>query len=413
MESLLNLKKYSTAFIVAYSFIYIISISFFIGFHHPFWTDEKHFYDTILSFSNHLDFNFILHYEEMSTPLPFLLYAGWGKIVGNEISSLRILSHIISIGTFISIYFFFKILFPENRIYSIVAVIAFSLIPYVPGLSFFVYTDLSAILFMLIACISLFKNNSFLFFIFSLAALMCRQYFVFFTFAVFLFCCFQYFNCHKKIYLQMALAAVTATSCLLILCWLWKGFSPDNKLKKLYTNNDFSYHSDALIAYVCCIFLYAAPLYMVLFRSLFKDNKRTLFAFALSFIYWVFPVQASIPATAEGFLFIGFFHKAIFYLLGSGWKTGIVFQFLLSLSLLFILYIAGIIIKSAKDQSKQHVLLAGISTLSFLLIMPLSYLTWEKYILPVIPFIYILLFETPDFQKLINKISSKIEKRTN
>ncbi len=411
MESLHKLKGYSTIIIVGYSFLYLLIIYSIIGLNHDFWGDEIHFYKTALHFASKPTLHTLQHYEEMNTPLPFIIYACWSKMTGPAISDLRLLSLLIAFCTFYSLFYLFKMLFPENPLFPIAAVILFSIIPYIPGLSIFFYTDLIALLFMLLAFIYCIKNKPVLFFIFSLATLMCRQYFIFFTIACTLFFIIQYFKTKNKQDIWMIIAAMAANVFLLFLFYFWKGTSPDNELKKLYTNEKINFHTDALLIYLCYFVLYTFPLLLILLGALFNNRKRIIYAFLFSFIYWIFPLQTSIVALEEGITHIGLFHKAISYLLPYQWETGLIYQFLLFLSLSFFFYIIDQYIKSVNTPSKKYILLSGLNLITFLIIMPFSYLTWEKYVLPAIPFVYILYFETLNVQKFSYKISNQLQNK--
>ena len=52
-----------------------------IGINRPYWGDEAHFAETVRYFGNEISLNTLKSYNEMSTPLPFVLYALWGKIL--------------------------------------------------------------------------------------------------------------------------------------------------------------------------------------------------------------------------------------------------------------------------------------------------------------------------------------------
>ncbi|MDH5683388.1 MAG: hypothetical protein OEZ20_02865 [candidate division WOR-3 bacterium] len=70
----------------------------------PYWADEVHFVETIRQFGKEINLNLIRHYNEMSTPLPFILYALWGRIFGFEVHILRYFSMIIAFITYILFY---------------------------------------------------------------------------------------------------------------------------------------------------------------------------------------------------------------------------------------------------------------------------------------------------------------------
>ena len=46
--------------------------------------DEMRFIETSRNFSSGFGLSLLKHYEEMSTPLPFMLFGMWGKLFGFE-----------------------------------------------------------------------------------------------------------------------------------------------------------------------------------------------------------------------------------------------------------------------------------------------------------------------------------------
>ena len=405
MVSLPSLERYSTAFVVCYTLVYLITIVCILNLNHPIYGDEGHFYRTTLRFANEPALHTLQTYEEMSTPLPFILYAVWSKITTNELSSLRIFSLLISFCTFLSIYVLFKNIFIKTPIIPILAVILFSIIPYTPGLSLFIYTDMLAILFMVLAFIGFMKNKPTLFLIFSIAAVFCRQYLIFFTIAVMCYSVLNYFFYKKRGDLIFLIAAILANCSLLPLFYLWNGLTPNNVLKKLYINEHVQFHPDALLIYSCYLILYTSPLLLLMLPTLFKNKKTIVYAFLFSFLYWLFPISTSKPALAAGFMYIGLFHKALAHVITSSFYIGLVYQLLLFVASIFFFHKTEIIFQSIRMEEKKHLVFSGIALVSFLLIMPFSYLTWEKYCLPAIPFVYILFFETPEIQEKLNKFS--------
>ena len=203
----------------------------------------------------------------------------------------------------------------------------------------------------------------------------------------------------------MVFVTIIANSALLPLFYLWGGMTPSNKLKELYINEKLHFHPDTFIIYLCYIILYTFPLCLILFPSLLKNKKRSSIALLFSFIYWVFPVSTSKSALEAGFSYIGLFHKGVSFLITSNIVIGIIYQLLLFSALLFFIHSIELSIKSIKLKQNKKFIFPLLSLLSFLIIMPFSYLTWEKYILPAVPFAYILFFETPEIQKIIHKIS--------
>src|SRR5437667_2479703 len=61
------------AFLVGFESLVVL-----LGLGRPYWGDEAHFVQTIRRFADGITLDTLRHYPEMSTPLPFVLYAVWG-----------------------------------------------------------------------------------------------------------------------------------------------------------------------------------------------------------------------------------------------------------------------------------------------------------------------------------------------
>ncbi|MBY0426919.1 MAG: glycosyltransferase family 39 protein, partial [Cytophagales bacterium] len=305
-----SISKHEGKLTLSYVGLYLASLVFIIGLNHDFWTDEGHFYRTILLFISKPSLHTLAHYEEMSTPLPFILYALWGKLVGIEISSLRLFSLILSASTFFCLHYLISVSFPGMKIRALVAVISFSLIPYVPGLSFFVYTDMPAILFMLLAWICLIKNQPIPLFFFASASVWSRQYLVFFIAAGLVYSFLMAFNdAERKKSISLGVSLLLAMASLLPLAIIWGGLSPDNEVKNQYLVTTTRYNFHALQAYLYSISLFSLPVLLPIIPFLVRNKGIVISSLAASFTYWLFPVQTSEASMQLGYFHVGFFHK--------------------------------------------------------------------------------------------------------
>ncbi|RKZ24651.1 hypothetical protein DRQ20_06680, partial [bacterium] len=122
-------------FLLLFLLVYETGLVVFTDFlKRPPWVDEWHFVPTIKKFCEEISLRTIKNYEEYSTPLPFILYALWGRAFGCELMSLRIFSLIIAFLTYISFYFLcFSLL--KNEKLSLALTLFLSLNPYMIGLS--------------------------------------------------------------------------------------------------------------------------------------------------------------------------------------------------------------------------------------------------------------------------------------
>ena len=368
------------------SLLYVLGLALTIGLNHEVWTDEGHFYKTIIYFTQTPILTSLLHYEEMSTPLPFILYAIWGKIFSVELYSLRIFSLLIAFIFFnISLSFFYSI--SNNKLTSIILLLILMLNPYIVGISFFVYTDMLATLTLLVSCYAQFKQKYLLSAIFIGLAILSRQYLVYGLISLGVTIVYKELYLNKKIPYQLFYLLIPVIINLALFMY-WGGSTPQNLLKNKYMHQAFEFHFDALIAYIACCGIYSSPILLIIFKKIpLKIYVTGLFVGSM--LYYYFPIEVSKVTLEAGINVntIGFFHKLTLY-------TTTNFQILLwilgiTIGLIFSYYL---IENTIKNQSAESIYFSTI-WIAFLLIMPLSYLTWEKYIIPILPFLLVFAFQ--------------------
>ncbi len=88
--------KTSLLLLIAFLLIYETTLYFTVACQQPVWHDEGHYIKTSIYLVENFNLQSLKQYNEMSTPLPFLIYGLWGKIVGYELERLRILSLIVA-----------------------------------------------------------------------------------------------------------------------------------------------------------------------------------------------------------------------------------------------------------------------------------------------------------------------------
>src|SRR5262245_29181081 len=80
-----------------------------VGIDRPLRGDEPHFVETIVRFgTSPLSLDLLAHYNEMSGPVPFVLYGTWGRIFGFEPQSLRLFSIGVAVFTYVFLYLFLQ-----------------------------------------------------------------------------------------------------------------------------------------------------------------------------------------------------------------------------------------------------------------------------------------------------------------
>lgn len=101
--------------------------------------DEVHFHPTVISFSQGITLEKIRTYNELVTPLTFLVYGVWGKLVGTELHNLRILSILSGAATHLSLFAYLKKYFRGKLLWGLILI--WLLNPYVIGFNVVVFTD--------------------------------------------------------------------------------------------------------------------------------------------------------------------------------------------------------------------------------------------------------------------------------
>lgn len=359
----------------------VISVA---GLKRPHWGDEEHFVQTVRLFGEEISLNTLKHYNEMSTPLPFLAYALWGRIFGFETHVLRILSVIIALLTYLLFHRFLFLLFQEPKIAFLTAVFL-AVHPYMVGFSIFVFTDMLPILFLIVACIAVVKRNAIGFGLAAAGTLLCRQHFIFLPVAAGLFYLLSFLRDRKGTSFQMLIASILSLVPLGLLFLIWQGFSPDNEMRKSYLDEGFYFHPSYLTLYVCLLFVYLIPIVAVRWRRIYGDRRILVGSFIISWLYWLFPVGPSKYAIAIDVHTVGLFHRLLQWIWPGGFFEQAVFYaaFLLGLPPLF--FLVKDCYQRVKHRDFELPLFLDMSILAFLVILPFSYMCWEKYFLPVVP----------------------------
>jgi len=154
----------------------------FAGLDRPLWGDETHFVQTVRQFGHHPTLDTLKHYNEMPGPLTFMLYGLWGRLFGFRIPVLRLLSILPAVATYVLLHRLLFDLFRRPRV-AILTTLFSAFNPYMIGLGFFVYTDMLAILLMLLCWLALKNNSAAGLAVASAGALITRQCLVFVTLA--------------------------------------------------------------------------------------------------------------------------------------------------------------------------------------------------------------------------------------
>jgi len=362
----------------------------------PPWGDEYRLLETVRQFDERFDLDRLKHYEQLSGPLPFVVYAAWGKLVGFDLWRLRLLSLIVALLLYV---LFHRLAYNQTgsgRLAFLTA--AFLAIhPYMVGFSLFVFTDGLTILFLVIGLAGLAGRRALWLAVGLGGALLCRQYSVFFAGSALVYLLRSFIWQRDRNVIRLLGGWVIGMLPAATLFLFWGGISPDNKWRAFYQTGDMTWHVSFFVLYVALLALYLLPFVAARGRTLFRGRTLLVLCGLLSLTYWLFPVAPSPYAEAINVHTVGLFHKAMVWLVPGEWFAAGVF---------FLSYAVGLVVLAAVVRSTlDHVrhrrismlFLYDLTILAFLLVMPMSYLNWEKYFMPLVPFIALrLLPATPD-----------------
>ncbi|MBL4701927.1 MAG: hypothetical protein JKX85_11785 [Phycisphaeraceae bacterium] len=122
--------------------------------------DEMRFIETSKSFANNFGLTLLKHYEEMSTPLPFMVFGLWGEIFSFELWSMRIGAMLIALCTLHQLCLLCNACLQTRKQAWLVGLSLCFANPYFLPMGTMVYTDMLALFFLLMALRSYFCSNT-------------------------------------------------------------------------------------------------------------------------------------------------------------------------------------------------------------------------------------------------------------
>lgn len=380
MENINILAKYKSEFLLLIPFL-LMSIGAFVVSDQLIW-DERFFYPIICEFgSNYLpSLDQIQNMKSPMGPLFFILFGLVGKLVDFSIPALRVVNILLSYGLIILLYRIMKAYTPQALLFSYV----FILNPYFCSMcASLIYTDVLAVLLSFFGVFYYSKDKRLFAAIFFGLAICTRQFMIVFPIAAGIIDLILIYRRDLKIlnifYWLIPLIIF------LPLFILWDGpVSIYYSEQSLHVNNvsQFDFSFKKIIYYLMLMGGFAIPVLCLRAKELLKWNNLIFVGLAIVLMILGFPreingdlINSNLPSTA-GLLDI--------LMLKSG-----VFSFLLIPILLTIgLYSAYIMVR--KNQRLPQLLFVIILML-YLLLMSLNSVVWDKYFIPMIPLIFILL----------------------
>lgn len=326
--------------------------------------DEAHFIPTIQRFVQQPTLETLRTYNEMSGPLPFAVYAAWGSLFGFEPIALRICSLLIAALSYLAIYHFL------SSDWSLQRPVLFSTImlnPYMIALSVLVYTDMPAIGLGAFYCWAFLKRKPAVAFIALAAALLCRQHAACFLIAGLI---------AARSDRRMLIATAAAALPLIALMFFWQGAAPDNPARDRFVSG-LAWHPASLVLYVAALAIYLAPLVVMRMKTIYRP-RRIAWGIAMAVVlYPFFPVRPSDAAQSYGAQRVGFVDW------GAQWLSP---DFPLNDLIFAVAFAAGApIVLTLIAERRRNTRLLDAVVLSFLAMMPMAYIHWEKYLTLILP----------------------------
>ncbi|MFN7924597.1 MAG: hypothetical protein U0Q16_31130 [Bryobacteraceae bacterium] len=335
--------------------------------------DEGHFADTIRAFATSPSWELLRTYEEMSGPLPFAVYAAWGKVFGTGLFSLRIANLVAGALLQVSLFALLMETLGSSR-RTWLAAVYFLLQPYLVYLSLFVHTDVLAMLGVALGYRTLLRGKRFTAALALGAALLARQYCIFIPAGL----AAAALADRNRENVRNLLAGFVACLPLAALCIFWGGPNPANQIRHRYASEAFRFHPESLVLYLAMIPVYAAPF----LRFGFAARDAIVAAFFAA-MYWLAPVAPSPSSHAATVDTVGAFHWIVRWLGATSAIEQAIFCTAFAVAGALVSRVIRLWGANPRAQWFHW------QTAAFLAIMPLSYLHWEKYLLPALPAIVI------------------------
>lgn len=402
MLTILKAKRLNGTLIwLIFSIVVLTTISF-LNINKPPHSDERHFVRTINLFYHNFSLSTLKDYPEITPPLFYYLFALWAKVFGFSLESLRIFNIIIALFSWQLIFHLYKFVTQNIKhafLLSLLAIVN----PYFIGVSFYVYNDNLALLFLLSSLLAFFKDNALLMSLFFSLSLLTRQYSIIFPLTINFFSLITFFfqNKENKKFIFTPLISFIP---LFVLIIIWNGFAPKSGEEFWIVKNRAVYNIDYINAYISFSSIYAFPLAIYLLFLKGVNKISLLFAILTAFVLSHFPIKPSLAALAQtNVLTIGYAHKFLVMLFGY---ESLLLKIVLFLFLLLGSYVTISLGKNLfwefKNRCLNKISVFPLLWFFFLLIMPFSFQVWEKYLVMILPFYIIAIYSHIKNDKLLS-----------
>lgn len=350
----------------------------------PPWGDEGRYLHNVRLFGQGLSLSLLKTYFDLTPPLMYLTYASWGHIAGFDTPNLRLLS--VALGGAATWLMFAVCLNSSSRRYwSVACWAAVCFNPYFIGVAIFVFTDMLMIAALLAGLVALRHRRYAMATCALAAAVMTRQYAAFFVLAVVAAALLERSGRAWAPNLRLAAWATVSIAPLLGLFLFWGGLGPQTPLRQRYLTHAVGYDMHALSMYLAAPGIYLAPL-AIWAASRGVKPAALLIGVMGALLVLVFPVQPSAVQILEGIGTVGLFDRVARPFLPDVMLRA---TYCLFAALWLSVFAQGTIVLRASVRGRPvhaHELVCWTCVVSFYLLMPFSYMAWEKYALPLVVF---------------------------
>jgi hypothetical protein len=164
---------------------------------------------------------------------------------------------------------------------------------------------------------------------------------------------------------------------------LWEGLSPANAIRDLYLADGLRFDPHALSLYLALPGIYLAPLAVAICLRVPLELRHLPVACAAVLLVLLFPIAPSAVQLREGIHTVGFVHRASVALLPP---VAVQWPFVIGAFVGWTAMSAAVLRErgEAWRHRKLEESLLVAATIAFLVMMPFSYMPWEKYGLPLL-----------------------------
>lgn len=359
------------------------------------FSDEQHHFQTVLSFAESITLDKIKHYDEMPPPLSFVVYGLWARLVDESLWHIRLLSILLALSTMLILHRLTYELTGSLK-FAVGVTLLFMLNPYTIGLGVLIYSDMLAILLLLIACRSALRSQTMVTLMAMVAALLTRQYTVFLWVALVSYYSIRWFRWRYRRDIIGAMMTVLSLFPLLGLFWFWGGTCPDNSIGHLYLPDNFAFHPQALLLYLAQVLLYPLPLVLARWRRLKVRRIHLAAALPPALLTITFPIAVAPSSQSVEVLTVGLGHRALQWLELGGIVESTLFFLAVWCGTVVLLSLIDDLYRRLRSGKNDPSVLLDMAILTFLAIMPWAYLWWEKYFMLLLPLLLMRLVLTKE-----------------